>query len=148
MLTSQIDDRAGEQHLRIVHRLFEHFAAAAEQGIEVPAERQHHRREEQAGAGADDRGMQRKVGGALAVSRAERAGDGGGDAAAHRARRHHLRQHHEGKHQRDAGERFDAEAADIGGLGHGDQRGAEHRDRIGQGELQQRRQDRARSKGC
>ena len=66
-------DCAGEQHLRIVHRLFEHLAAAAEQGVEVPAERQHHRREEQAGAGADDRGMQRKVGGALAVSGAERA---------------------------------------------------------------------------
>ncbi len=134
--------RAGEQHVRILHRLFEHAAAAAEQRIELPAERQHHHGEEQSGAGADHRRMQRQRRGAVAVAGAERAADGGRDAAAHRARRHHLRQHHERKHQRDPGQRLGAEPADIGGLGDRNQRGAEHRDRIGQRELQQRRQDR------
>src|SRR3954463_14328117 len=36
------------------------------------------------------------------------------------------------------------EPADIGGLGHRHQRGAEHRNGVGYGELQQRRQDRGR----
>ncbi len=74
------------------------------------------------GAGADHRRMQRQRRRAVAIARAERAADRGGHAAAHRARRHHLRQHHERKHQRDAGERLGAEPADIGGLGHRNQR--------------------------
>jgi hypothetical protein len=86
--------------------------------------------------------MQRQRRGAVAIAGADRPADRGGNAAAHRPRRHHLRQHHEGKHQRDAGERLGAEPADIGGLGHRNQRRAHHGDRIGQRELQQRRQDR------
>ena len=78
------------------------------------------------------------------VAGAERAADRGGNPAAHGARRHHLRQHGERKHQRDRGQRLDAEPADIGGFGHRDQRGAEHRDRVGKREPQQRRQDRRR----
>ena len=96
------------------------------------------------GADADHGGMQRQRRGAVAIAGAERAADRGGNAAAHRARRHHLRQHHERKHQRDAGQRLGAEPADIGGLGNRNQRGAEHRDRIGDRELQQGRQDRRR----
>ena len=86
--------------------------------------------------------MQRQRRRAVAIAGADRPADRGGNAAAHRARRHHLRQHHEGKHQRDAGERLGAEPADIGGLGDRNQRRADHGDRIGQRELQQRRQDR------
>ena len=40
-------DRAGEQHLRILHRLFEHDAAPAEQRVERAAEGQHHHGEKQ-----------------------------------------------------------------------------------------------------
>jgi len=86
--------------------------------------------------------VQRECRGAIAVAGAERAADRGGDTAAHGARRHHLRQHDEGEHQRDPGQRFDAEPADVGGFGHRHQGAAEHRDRIGKRKPQQRRQDR------
>ena len=91
---------------------------------------------------ADDGRVQRKRCRAIAIAGAERAADGGGDAAAHGARRHHLRQHGEGKDQRDRGQRLDSKPADIGRLGHRDQGAAEHGDRIGKRKPQQRRQDR------
>ena len=67
----------------------------------------------------------------LAIPRAERAADGGRNAAAHGARRHHLREHGEGKNQRDRRQRLGSETADIGRFGHRNQGGAEHGNRIG-----------------
>ena len=109
-----------------------------------PAEQQHDGGEEQSAEQADHDRVQRQRRRAVAVAGAERAADRRRNAAAHGARRHHLRQHHEGEHQRDRGQRFDAETADIGGFGDRHQGGAEHRDDIGKRQLQQRRQDRRR----
>jgi len=93
---------------------------------------------------ADHGGVQGQRRRAVAVVGAERAADRRRDPAAHGARRHHLGQHHERKYQRDRGQRFDAEPADIGGFGDRHQGGSDHGDDVGKRQLQQGRQDRRR----
>ena len=75
------------------------------------------------------------------ASGAERAGDRGGDPAAHGARRHHLHQHQHGKDERDAGQRIGPELGDEIGLDEPDRGLHEHHQDVGRGEPQQRSED-------
>ena len=106
------------------------------------AEDQHAQHERQAEADADQQRMRRQRRCAIGVAGAERARNRRRHAAAHRAARHGHGQDHERKHQRHRRQRFDAEPADIGGLGdHHAGAGAE-RDHVRPCQPQQRAQDR------
>ena len=76
--------------------------------------------------------------GAFDIAGAERTRDRRRHAAAHGAARHRHGQHHDGKHQRHRGQRLDAEAADIGGLGDHHAGAGGQRDDVGPGQPQQR----------
>ena len=134
---------AAKEDLHIGHRLRQYIAAATEQLQQSPAEDQHAQHEDQPEADPDQQRMRSQRRGAVLVAGAERARDGRGHAAAHRAARHGHGQDHERKHQRHRRQRFDAEPADIGGLGDHDAGGGAECHDVGPGEPQQRRQDRA-----
>ena len=134
--------RAAEEDLDIADRVRQHVAAAAEHFQQRRPEHQHDQRERQPEADADQQRMRRQRRGAFDVAGAERARDRRCHAAAHRAARHRHGQDHERKHQRHRRQRFDAEPADIGGLGDHHAGARAERDHVRPGEPQQRAQDR------
>ena len=134
--------RAAEENLRVADGVGQHVAAAAEQFQQPRPEDQHAEHERQPEADRDQHRMRGQRRCAVGVAGAERARDRRRHAAAHRAARHRHGQDHERKHQRHRRQRFDAEPADIGGLGdHHAGAGAE-RDHVRPGQPQQRAQDR------
>ena len=135
-------DRATEEYLGVADRLRQHVAAAAEQFQQFRAKDQHAQHKDEPEAQPDQQGMGGQRRGAIDIAGAKRAGNGGCDPAAHGAARHRHGQHHAGKHQRHRGQRFDAEPADVGGLGYHHTGAGRQCNDVGPGEPQQRPQDR------
>ena len=135
-------DDAGEQHVGVGEGLIEHGVAAAKQLVDRCAESEEQHREDARAERADDHRMQCQRLRPRLIARAHRPADGGGDAAAHRARRQHLLQHPHREHQRHGGERRRAELSNIGRLRDRHQRDSDHGDHVRQGEPSERRQDR------
>jgi hypothetical protein len=103
---------ASKRDVGIGERGREHFALSAHPAKQNRRSEQHGRRKHRAESESqDERVIDERIG-AFALPRAERACNGGGNAAAHPAVRRVLDEHHERKSQRHAGQGICAETAE------------------------------------
>ena len=139
-----VGQRAGEDHVGIFERGRQDRAAPAQQAVDGGSAEQEHGAEQRRGTGGDHQRMDDERRRVLAPSGADRAGDRGGDGAAHGHVGHLLHQHQQRKDQRQAGQGIEAELADemrVDAGRHRDQHDVDHQ--VGRGEPQQGRNDRA-----
>jgi hypothetical protein len=104
-------NRTAEGDRGIVERGLEHGSPATHPAVDQRPDRQHHSREHDCHAERERKSVRSEVVRPLARSRSQGARDGGGNRPAHAAGRYVLHEHDEGKHERHAGERVRAKAA-------------------------------------
>ena len=133
-----VGERAGEDHVGIFERRRQHRPAAAQPAVDGGPAQQEDGAEQRRGAGGDHQRMDDERRRVLAPAGADRPRDRGGDRAAHGHVGHLLHQHQQREHQRQAGQRIEAEPADemrVDAGRHRDQHDVDHE--VGHREPQQ-----------
>lgn len=138
-----VGEGAGEDRVGVLDCRIEDFALPAHDAVERRPGEQEHRREERSDGNGDDQTMCDQRRGVLSATRADGAGERGGERAAHGGIRHLLHKHHQREHERETGQRRRAQSADemrVDAGDDGDQDDID--DQVRRGKPQQGRDDR------